>query len=215
MGRVNKKRANIANLEKLLDTFGKKISVRVGIIGQQAYQRHPGIDLTNAELGAVHEFGATINHPGGTPYLIKEDGTAQFVSKEKGENLPKTKPHQINIPARSFLREPILGTKGKKDIEKEVAASMKKLGWELSKDMELNKIAYQNDKNLNELLKTVADFVGMAAFDRVIKAFDDNLIEPPTLPASKRKRKYNPDAPTLMDTGQLRNSIAYEVKETK
>lgn len=213
MGRVNKKRVNVANLEKLLDAFGKKISVRVGIIGEKAYQKHPGTDLTNAELGAVHEFGATINHPGGIPYLIKEDGTAQFVSKEKGKGLPKTKPHQINIPARSFLREPILGAKGKKEIKKEVAARIKKLGWQLSKDMELNKIAYQNDKNLDELLKTVADFVGMAAFDRVIEAFDNNLIEPPTLPASKRKRKYNPDAPTLMDTGQLRNSISYEIKE--
>ena len=170
---------------------------------------------TNTGIDAVR---LKVNDDESVPYITRTEllnGIAKFVSKEKGKNLPKTKPHQINIPARSFLREPILGTKGKKEIEKEVAARMKTLGWELSNDMELNKIAYQNDKNLDELLKTVADFVGMAAFDRVIKAFDDNLIEPPTLPASKRKRKYNPDASTLMDTGQLRNSIAYEVKETK
>lgn len=54
----------------------------------------------------IHELGGVINHPGGTPYLIGEDGKAVFVSKNSpgAANLPKTKPHQIVMPARPYLR---------------------------------------------------------------------------------------------------------------
>lgn len=206
---------NIANLEKLLNAFDKKISVRVGIIGDKAYQIHEGSGLTNAELGAVHEFGATINHPGGTPYKIKENGQAQFVKKGEGVNLPTTKPHTIEIPARAFLRDSILSAKGKRNITKRVEERAKEKDLEFSKDMLVNKVAYQNDKNLDKILLDFADLVGFAAWEEVNNAFEDDKIKPPTKPVSKQKRKYNPNNPTLVDTGQLQRSISYEVKENK
>lgn len=54
----------------------------------------------------IHELGGTIEHPGGTPYFIGEDGMATFVSKDHPDaaDLPKTKPHDIVIPARPYLR---------------------------------------------------------------------------------------------------------------
>jgi phage gpG-like protein len=62
-----------------------------------------------AEYAAIHEFGGTINHPGGTPYFIDSaTGLAVFVSKNSGSrllgaNLPVTKPHTITMPARPFM----------------------------------------------------------------------------------------------------------------
>lgn len=61
-----------------------------------------GIDLDVVPYARIHEFGGTINHPGGTPYKIV-DGRAVFVSKAEGADLPKTKPHPIKIPARPYI----------------------------------------------------------------------------------------------------------------
>jgi hypothetical protein len=56
-------------------------------------------------IAAANEFGATINHPGGTPYIIGKDGKAKFVSLSRGGKVAGfTKPHKITIPARSYIR---------------------------------------------------------------------------------------------------------------
>lgn len=60
--------------------------------------------LPVAVIAAQNEFGVTLNHPGGTPYRIGADGRAVFVSKAEGAGLPVTKPHQIVIPPRPFMR---------------------------------------------------------------------------------------------------------------
>ena len=205
MGKINKSRINLKKLDEFIKAMNRRISIKVGIIGEEATQKHEGTDKTNAELGAVHEFGATINHPGGTPYRIKKDGMAQFVSKDKGKDLPKTKPHTITIPARSFLREPILGKDGKKEIIKTVS----------------NEIAdyYQasdfSTVNANKIIDETVHLVAETALLRVQTALSDNKIQPPTKPRSKKQRKYNPNNPTLIDRGDLARSISYEIKETK
>jgi len=57
----------------------------------------------------IHEYGGTINHPGGTPYMVVK-GQARFVSNataakyaSRGRQLRRTKGHTISIPARPFL----------------------------------------------------------------------------------------------------------------
>lgn len=197
--------------------MGRKYSIRVGIIGDKAYQIHEGSGLTNAELGAVHEFGATINHPGGQPYYINSStGMAVFVSKNSafGKHLIEkgqvTKPHKINIPERSFLRVPILGAEGQKKIKKNVKEKFTK-EW-LGSDRELNKLS------AGHLVKDFAYAIALEAFMQVEDAFRDDKIKPPTKSASKQKRKYNPEAETLIDKGNdggLLRSISYEVKEIK
>lgn len=57
-----------------------------------------------AYVAAIQEFGAHIDHPGGTPYKIGPDGRAVFVTKADGAGLPVTKPHLIVIPPRPFMR---------------------------------------------------------------------------------------------------------------
>lgn len=62
--------------------------------------------VTEADYALIHELGGVIEHPGGTPYFIREDGMAVFVRKDdpRAADLPKTKPHQIVMPARPYLR---------------------------------------------------------------------------------------------------------------
>jgi phage gpG-like protein len=62
-----------------------------------------GIDLKVVPYARIHEFGGTVKHPGGTPYKMIE-GRAVFVSKENGKDLDTTRPHNIGIPARPYLR---------------------------------------------------------------------------------------------------------------
>jgi len=62
--------------------------------------------------GLLHEYGGTIPHPGGTPYIFVGPGRVAFISKAKAQEYeaqtgikPKeTKPHSIAMPARPFLR---------------------------------------------------------------------------------------------------------------
>lgn len=66
---------------------------------------------SNAVYSAIHEFGGTINHPGGTAFFVRDGGLAVFVSNETadrfaaihGRELPRTKPHTITMPARPFM----------------------------------------------------------------------------------------------------------------
>ena len=61
---------------------------------------------SEAEYAAIQEFGGTIEHPGGTPYFMR-DGKPVFVSNQgQGafHHLPKTKPHQITLPERPYMR---------------------------------------------------------------------------------------------------------------
>ena len=202
--RVNNKEV-VKKLNEWMKALDRNISIKIGIIGEQAYQKHGESGLTNAELGAVHEFGATINHSGGTPYFIKEDGMAQFVSKDKGAKLPKTKPHTINIPARAWLRKPLLSTKGKRELLKAVQS-------ELGSEFEVSELS---EITANKLVDNAVHFLAETSLVKVQQAFTNDEILPHTKNSSKKQRKYDPNAPTLMDTGQLYKSITYEIKETK
>lgn len=62
--------------------------------------------VVHSPYGAIQELGGTINHPGGTPYFMK-DGKPVFVSNNgygAFHHLPKTKPHTITLPERPYMR---------------------------------------------------------------------------------------------------------------
>lgn len=76
----------------------------------------------------IHNDGGTINHPGGTPFFVK-DGETIFVSNKKAKELAerkimlrRTKPHKIKIPRRrymgpsQFLMERIIEPMAEKEI---------------------------------------------------------------------------------------------------
>lgn len=78
----------------------EKLSVKTIKTGIQASE-----DSELLKYAAANEFGADIDHPGGTPYIIQKGGKALFVKKGTADVAGVTKPHKIIIPARPFIRQ--------------------------------------------------------------------------------------------------------------
>lgn len=82
---------------------------------------------SNAPYAAIHEFGGTIDHPGGTPYFMR-DGKPVFVSNSgQGafHTLPVTKPHKITMPERPYLRP--AAARAKERFPQAIADAVKKV----------------------------------------------------------------------------------------
>lgn len=64
---------------------------------------------SSVPYAAIHNFGGTINHPGGSPYLFIGNRmvfirkTTAAKREEQGKPVKYTKPHQIKIPRRQFM----------------------------------------------------------------------------------------------------------------
>lgn len=77
-------------------------------------------------IAAVQNYGAVINHPGGTPYFFSQIAQrAVFVHKNTpfSQDLPLTQAHTIVIPPRPFMdnaKERIQGQEGKQMIMQEL-----------------------------------------------------------------------------------------------
>lgn len=80
---------------------------------------------TNVEYAAIHEFGGTIAHPGGTAYKIVGPGKAVFVkNSEATAGMKRTKPHNITIPPRPFMKPGL--QRARKKMLKRFTASLRK-----------------------------------------------------------------------------------------
>lgn len=153
----------------------------------------PDEEETLLVIAAANEFGATIHHPGGTPYGYNtkkdaEAGKVQFLKKGAGFLvLGETKPHIITIPARPYIRSTV-------DENEQVYAQVVET---LSKQM-LDGVIGKH-KALGLLgQKVEAD----------IKRKIITLRTPPN--AKSTIRKKGSDNP-LVDTGLLGNSVRYVV----
>jgi len=90
------------------------------------------VDGLAANYADIHNQGGTIQHPGGTSYFIKEEGSdkkAVFVSEKEAEiieakykrKLPVTKPHAIKIPQRQFMGDSkVLRERIKELVQKQI-----------------------------------------------------------------------------------------------
>ena len=58
---------------------------------------------SSVPYAAIHEYGGTINHPGGTPYMIVDDGRVLFLKKGDPRAVRTTRAHAITMPARPYL----------------------------------------------------------------------------------------------------------------
>ena len=54
----NRIRINTKGIEKLGKALADKYSIKVGIMGTKASKLHQDSDLTNAQIGMIHEFGS-------------------------------------------------------------------------------------------------------------------------------------------------------------
>jgi phage gpG-like protein len=78
----------------------------------------------------VHEYGATIQHPGGTAYYFDErrDRAVWLSNKAAaGHAFPRTRPHPIPIPARPWLRPALKDSRAQIEavFNREAAAALK------------------------------------------------------------------------------------------
>lgn len=85
---------------------------RSGLMRKQIGYKINGNQLvitSGAPYAAIHQFGGTIDHPGGTPYIVVKDKIYHIsklrAAKLKGKNKPVfyTKPHKITIPPRPYI----------------------------------------------------------------------------------------------------------------
>jgi phage gpG-like protein len=102
---------------------GKVLNVDRGALWQRL-SYHIFADQGISKIGSpvvyapAHEFGTTIQHPGGTAYYFDErKNRTVFLSNEKAgaHNFPRTKPHAVPMPARPWLRPALADSKA--DIE--------------------------------------------------------------------------------------------------
>ena len=146
-------------------------------------------DITNASLGAIHEFGADVNHPGGTSYgyaskAAADRGEVRFLKTGKGYlELGVTGPHVINIPARPWL---VPGVRSADDQYLQII---------------------QKGIVDNTPMEQILNRLGIVAAGAVQKYMTD-LKTPPNAPSTiKQKGSSNP----LIDTGALRQSVTYSI----
>jgi hypothetical protein len=159
--------------------------IKVGIFARQ------GSDLVTQ--AAANEFGATINHPGGTDFGYKtqrdaEQGKVRFLKSGTGfMRLGRTGPHVITIPERSFLRSGII--EGKPKIIEKVESGIG--------------LFLDGRKSLNQVLSAIGQF----ASNLVKKKIRSGPFKP-NAPATRRKKR---SSRPLIDTGRMRNSITHEI----
>lgn len=118
-------------------TAGSPPNVRTGDLRRSITERSGKMRRTvgtNLRYARIHEFGGTINHPGGTPYIVVGPGRARFISNERaaelesqGKTVKRTKRHQITMPARPYM---------KPGFEAGVQPAIKAMARMLDKEME-------------------------------------------------------------------------------
>lgn len=194
MAKETKITVNLAPLNDYRKQLAEGWKAKVGIFGSKAGGNHEG-GITNAQLGILHEFGGTIHHPGGTPYTTDSTGKATFIPEsEATPSTPRTKPHNITIPPRSWLRMPI---ETKKDV------LMKFMGLTHIKKLFEQGHIYEI---MLQLGAKASEIINSAFLSGGFGRWAQN--KPSTV------AKKGSSAP-LIDTGELRRSVAYDAVQTK
>jgi phage gpG-like protein len=178
-------------LRELQDRVSRNNAVYVGVPkGSQPYE--DGAQM--AVIAAAHEFGATINHPGGTQfgYNTEDDareGRVRFLGNGEGfMSLGKTGPHTITLPERSFLRVPLRAS------QKKIAQIFRKLLGGVIK----------GEQSMISMLSQVG-----AKGASISQEAISSGIEPANSPSTvKRKGSSTP----LVDTGRLKQAITYVIE---
>ncbi len=146
-------------------------------------------------IAAANEFGARINHPGGTPYGYASPDAAkkrkvQFLKAGSGYKvLGITKPHLIVIPARPYIRSTMDENEG---LYFKTAEGL--MGQMIDSDM-----------TIDDGLAIMGQMI-----ERDIKRKIITLKTPPN--ASSTIRKKGSENP-LVNTGLLGGSIRFKVKD--
>ena len=168
----------------------KNFSIKAGWFENAKYSDNKPV----AGIAAVQDGGATINHPGGTPYKFGKNGEVVFVKKDTPNPAGITKPHTIVIPPRPFMKPSVEDNK-EDFVGQTEQVSRKFLNGQLSEQQ-------------------AAEMIGFAAAGNIKKAIAK--VNAPPLKASTVRRKRNQYADKsvtgaltkpLMDSGHLLESV--------
>lgn len=159
--------------------------------------------MTNVKLGVIHEFGAHINHPGGTPFMVSSTGGSSrsggsvmtgavtFLKKGDPRAIGLTRPHAIRIPERSFMRSAF-----DKNVQKYQRAAMR----EAKKTLLLQQSPMQ-----------AIGRVGEIALADIIRGINRGISPPLKAGTIRRKRSSKP----LIDTGQLKQALKVKTRRVR
>lgn len=177
-------------IRRAIEEFQTNNFITVGI--HEDAGNHESSELTNAKLGAIHEYGAEIKHTGGTSYGFASKAAAdrnevRFLKTGKGYmELGVTGAYTMSIPARPWLVPGV--ESGNDDYVAILRSSIKR------------------DGNLEKALNRV----GVVAVSKVQQYMTD-LRSPANAPSTiAKKGSSNP----LIDKGVLRQSVTYKVQTT-
>lgn len=146
------------------DEETQNFSVKAGWFENAKYSNNKPV----AGIAAVQDGGATINHPGGTPYKFGSNGEVVFVEKGTPNPAGVTKPHMIVIPPRPFMKPSVEDNK-EDFIEQTRQISRKFLNVQISE-------------------KQAAEMIGMEAAGNIKKAIA-KVNAPPLAAATVRRKK--------------------------
>lgn len=179
-------------LRRELDKFRGDLFATVGIHEDKNAPIGEG-DMTMARLGATLNYGAEIDHPGGTSYgyateEAEKEKRVTFLAKGAGYKiLGVTQPHKINIPARPWLIPGV--QKATQDIVETIGNGVK-----------------------NGLVSSqILEQVGAIAAGSVQQYMTDLKSPANAKSTIAKKGSSNP----LIDTGALRASVTYKVTSDK
>lgn len=184
-------KVDFKKLKNVIEEMSKEYSIKVGILANKGGTDLVSKDLDVAGLGAVSEFGVTINV------------TEKMRNFLRCQGLPlKKETKTITIPARSFIYASL-------SRSAEIRKKVKKLVYSNDSIETLEKLILQGDKGL---LEVVASAIAISAVEQIQDAFDTSGFgewqqnHPYTI---EKKGSAMP----LIDTGRLRNSITFEIEK--
>lgn len=159
-------------------------------------------------IAGAHEFGAEIQHPGGQPFIIVDarkrggrqsrkdrsnflplsNGKEMIFLKKGKKGMGVTKPHEIIIPARSFIRSTVDQNR--------------------AKYQESAQAEWQDILDGKKTMRQALSILGEEIEVDIKMKIRSNI--PPELKAETVRRKGSDTS--LIDKGVLVNSIRYAVK---
>ena len=177
---------DFSKLEALIADLKIDRHVDIGVFATAVYDDGTPV----ATVGAAHEFGVLIKHPGGTSYTIGPNGQARFVKAGTKGIVGTTKAHDIQMPKLSFIRVPLQN--GQSKITKYVMKHAKE-------HLEAGDVA------------AIFEDIGIAGEAVIREAFDEKGPGWQANTPATKKRKGS-DTP-LKDEGRLEDVITHRVGE--
>lgn len=172
-------------LKKLAKSLSKHYTVKIGLLAGKGGEKKISENLDLAGLGAVQEYGA---------HIQVTQKMRNYFRHEFGINLKKSTT-EIEIPARSWLYEPIKDPNFRKYI----------LDW--VGDEEFFKEYVDKD-----VMRELANIIGEVGLMQIFKAFDNGGINGEWAPNSALTIQRKHSSKPLVADGDLKGHVTFEVE---